>query len=248
VSATRRSVPRGLADELRRRIATGEWRPGDQLPSEPELARRRRVSRSSLRAAIAMLEEDGYVTRRHGSGTYVTHRPALANDLGRNFGVSSLIESTGMAPGSLDETSEAVPAPPKVAAALGVPPGEPVSALRRVRTADGRRVVDVTDWCRTEHLGPEELDALGDGSIYAALAARGLAVHHGVAELRPWNADGEVARRLDVPRATLLLTIDQVDRMADGTAVLVSCEHHLADAFAFTVLRRGPGEDAGERS
>jgi DNA-binding GntR family transcriptional regulator len=201
------------------------------------------VSRSSIRAAIAMLEQDGYVTRRHGSGTYVTKRPALANDLGRNFGVSSLIVSLGMAPGAVDETSESAPAPAKVAAALGVLEGEPVSALRRVRTADGRRVVDATDWCRIEHLGPEELDALGDGSLYAALAERGLAVHHGVAELQPWNADGEVARRLDVPRGTLLLTVEQIDRMADGTPVLFSCEHHLADAFAFTVLRRGPGEE-----
>jgi DNA-binding GntR family transcriptional regulator len=69
-----------------------------------------------------------------------------------------------------------------------------------------------------------------------------VAVHHGVAELTPGNADGEVADRLDVPRGTLLLTIDQIDRTADGVAVLVSVEHHLADAFSFTVLRRGPGE------
>ena len=45
--------------------------------------------------------------------------------------------------------------------------GEPVSCLRRVRTADGRRVVDVTDWCRIEHLAPEELPAIAEGSIYA---------------------------------------------------------------------------------
>jgi len=61
----------------------------------------------------------------------------------------------------------------------------------------------------------------------------------------PRNADGEAAVRLRVPTGTLLLTIDQVDRTADGVAVLVSREHHLADAFTFTLLRRGPG-DAGE--
>ena len=75
--------------------------------------------------------------------------------------------------------------------------------LRRVRTADGRRVVDVTDWCRVDHIAPEDLHEVG--SIYAALAERGLAVDHGVAELTPWNADGEVARRLDVPSGTMLL-------------------------------------------
>jgi len=244
VSGTRRSLRHSLAQELRTRILAGEWRPGDRMPSEPELARRRTVSRSSMRAAITMLEEDGVVSRKHGSGTYVTHRPALPHDLGRNFGVSSLIRSTGMKPGTVEESSGAVPAPAAVAAALGVPEGAPVSSLRRVRTADGRRVVEATDWCRIEHLPPEELPEIPEGSIYAALAERDLAVDHGVADLTPRNADGDLARRLGVPRGTLLLTIDQVDRTVDGVAVLVSREHHVADAFTFSLLRRTPGEEA----
>jgi DNA-binding GntR family transcriptional regulator len=237
----RRSLRHSLASELRARIRSGEWRPGERIPSEPELARRRTVSRSSMRAAITVLEEEGYVSRRHGSGTYITHRPALPSDLGRNFGVSSMIAATGLEPGSKDESAGVEPAPVRVAAALGIAAGEPVGVLRRVRTADGRRVVDVTDWCRTDHIAPEDLPAFG--SIYAALAARGLAVDHGVAELTPWNADGDVARRLDVPSGTMLLTIDQVDRTADGVPVLVSREHHLADAFTFTLVRRGPGSE-----
>jgi DNA-binding GntR family transcriptional regulator len=243
VSTTRRSLRHSLAQELRTRILAGEWRPGDRIPSEPELARRRTVSRSSMRAAITMLEEDGIVSRKHGSGTFVTYRPALPHDLSRNLGVSSLIRSIGMLPGTVEESSSAVPAPAAVAEALGVAEGEPVSSLRRVRTAGGRRVVEATDWCRVEHLAPEELAELPDGSIYAALAARGLAVDHGVADLTPRNADGDLARRLGVPRGTLLLTIDQVDRTVDGVAVLVSREHHVADAFTFSLLRRGPSEE-----
>jgi DNA-binding GntR family transcriptional regulator len=236
------SLRHSLAEELRARILAGEWRPGERLPSEPELARRRFVSRSSMRAAITVLEEDGFVSRKHGSGTYVSHRPALPNDLGRNFGVSSMIARSGMLPGSVEESAGAVPAPAAVAEALGVEEGTLVSSLRRVRTADGRRVVDVSDWCRTEHLSPEELAELGEGSIYTALAERGLAVDHGVAELTPRNADGEVAQRLDVPLGALLITIDQVDSTAGGVPVLVSREHHIADAFTFTLLRRGPGD------
>ena len=243
MTTARRSLRHSLAQELRARIRAGEWRPGERIPSEPELARQETVSRSSMRAAITMLEEEGFVSRRHGSGTYVTHRPALPNELGRNFGVSRMIASEGLQPGTLEESSGTEPAPRAVAEILGIEEGERVSALRRVRTADGRPVVDVTDWCRVEHLAPEDLPSVG--SIYAALAERGLAVDHGVAHLTPRNADGEVAERLGVPSGTLLLTIDQVDRTADGIAVLVSREHHLADAFTFTLLRRGPG-DGGE--
>ncbi|HET8950413.1 MAG TPA: GntR family transcriptional regulator [Solirubrobacteraceae bacterium] len=242
----RRSLRHSLASELRARIHSGEWLPGERIPSEPELARRRTVSRSSMRAAITMLEEEGYVNRKHGSGTYVTHQPALRNDLGRNFGVSTQIASTGSQPGTVDERWGVERAPGFVAEALGIADGELVSTLRRVRTADGRRVVDMTDWCRTDHIAPEDLPAIGEGSIYAALAERDLTVAHGVADLNPANAFGDVAERLRVPTGTLLLTIDQIDRTAGGMAVLVSREHHLADAFAFTLLRRGPDGTAEE--
>ncbi|HEY0389590.1 MAG TPA: GntR family transcriptional regulator [Gaiellales bacterium] len=243
---SRLSLRHSIASGLRRRVAAGDLSPGERLPSEPELARTLGVSRSSLRAAIALLEEDGLVQRLHGSGTYVTHRPLMRNDLSRNFGVSSMIASMGLEPGTVDERCAGEPAPAAVAQALGLEPGDEVTALHRVRTADGRRVVDATDWCRREVLPPARMADLGDGSVYDALAALGMAVHHGVATISPGWADGEVAGRLDVPRGALLLTLFQVDSTADGRVVLVSQEHHLADAFEVTVYRRGPGggEDA----
>ncbi len=129
MTTMRRSLRHSLAQELRARIRAGEWRPGERIPSEPELARQETVSRSSMRAAITLLEEEGYVQRKHGSGTYVTHRPALPSDLGRNFGVTSMIAATGSKPGMVEASSGAEPAPAAVAEALGVAEGELVSVL-----------------------------------------------------------------------------------------------------------------------
>jgi len=243
----RSSLRHRVADDLRARISAGEMQPGERLPSEPDLARLHGVSRASIRGAIAMLEEDGFVNRRRGSGTYVTSRPVLRNDLGRNSGVSSLIASMGLEPGTVEEEFALEPAPPDVAEMLGLAPLEPCNVLRRVRTASGRRVVDSIDWCRADDLPPDELAALGERSIYAALAERGLAVHHGVASLRPDMAEGGVARRLDVPRGALLVTMLQVDETAEGRVVLVSREQYLADAFELTVYRRGPLTEEEER-
>lgn len=239
---SRLSLRHSIASGLRRRVAAGDLAPGERLPSEPALAKTLGVSRSSLRAAIALLEEDGLVQRLHGSGTYVTHRPVMRNDLSRNFGVSSMIASMGLAVGTVDEHCGLEPAPALVAEALELEAGEPVTALRRVRTADDRRVVYSVDWCRRDVISPERMADLGDGSVYDALADLGLPVHHGVATISPGMAGGEVAERLDVPRGSLLLTLFQVDSTADGHVVLVSEEHHLADAFEVTVYRRGPGE------
>src|SRR5436190_12969995 len=127
MAATRRSLRHSIASGLRRRVVTGDLSPGERLPSEPELAKTLGVSRSSLRAAIALLEEDGLVQRLHGSGTYVTHRPVMRNDLSRNFGVSSMITSMGLAVGTVDEQCDLEPAPAPVAEALGIDPGTPVT-------------------------------------------------------------------------------------------------------------------------
>ena len=242
-AAPRRSLRHSVAKALRERIVAHKLGPGDRLPSEPELALSLGVSRSTLRAGIALLEEDGLVRRLHGSGTYVAHRPGVRNDLSRNFSVSAMIAAMGVEPGSVDERCAAEHAPSHVAAALGVRAGTLVSALRRVRTADGRRVVDSTDWCRTDVISPEAICELEQGSIYAALAERGMPVHQGIATMTPDVAMGEVAQRLGVPKGALLLTLFQVDSTADGIVVLVSQEHHLADAFEITVYRRGPGDD-----
>jgi DNA-binding GntR family transcriptional regulator len=76
-----------VRSELRRAIISGEFGPGAKLPNEEQLRERFAVSRITLREAVRGLIEDGYVVRRQGSGTYVTHRPALRNSLDTNFSI-----------------------------------------------------------------------------------------------------------------------------------------------------------------
>ena len=64
-----------VADVLRREIAEGVFRDGQTLMTEEELRFRFNVSRQTICQAIALLEEDGLVDRRRGSGTYVRHGP-----------------------------------------------------------------------------------------------------------------------------------------------------------------------------
>ena len=64
-----------VADTLRREIARGVFRDGQTLMTEEDLRQRFDVSRQTIRQAIALLEDDGLVDRRRGSGTYVRHGP-----------------------------------------------------------------------------------------------------------------------------------------------------------------------------
>ena len=67
-----------VVDHVRKLVASGELKPGDRLPPERELARKLKISRSSLRAGIGFLSAMGVLKSRHGAGTFVaTGPPAL---------------------------------------------------------------------------------------------------------------------------------------------------------------------------
>ncbi len=68
------TLTQAVADHLRSLIHRGEVGPGDRLPAERELAEQLGVARISLREALKILQDDGYVQVRRGAlgGTYVT--------------------------------------------------------------------------------------------------------------------------------------------------------------------------------
>ncbi len=62
---------RSVSDTLREEISSGLYSSGDKLPTELELSERFQISRQTLRQAIGILENEGIVIRRQGSGMYV---------------------------------------------------------------------------------------------------------------------------------------------------------------------------------
>jgi GntR family transcriptional regulator len=66
---------RQIADDLRRRIESGELGPGSQLPTELELRERyHNASRQTVRDAVRLLVHRGLVVTRPGQGTFVAER------------------------------------------------------------------------------------------------------------------------------------------------------------------------------
>ena len=97
--AEKKTLTEIAEQELRQAITRGTFRRGTQLPTEAELCQILGVSRTVVREALRVLEEDGLVARRHGVGTFVRDRPILKN-LNLNFGTTEMIESAGMTPGN----------------------------------------------------------------------------------------------------------------------------------------------------
>ena len=234
--------PYGGSARARLGARLASLRPGERLPAEPRLADELDVSRPTLREALQSAEDAGLVVRRRGVGTVKTHHPHLTNDLSVNRGVTALIRDHGLRAGTRELRVERREASEDEAHRLGLQPREQVWTVDRVRTADGAAVVDSRDLVPAALLGGDELstEGLTRGSVYGYLSDKGHEVHHGVASIHPVTAGAALARRLAVKRGTLLLQLVQVDYDARGDPVVLSIEHHLPDAFEFSVSRRGP--------
>ena len=61
-----------LADSLRSDIESGIYAPGDRMPSEPTLCETTGYSRSTVRKALQLLVDEGYITKSQGKGTFVS--------------------------------------------------------------------------------------------------------------------------------------------------------------------------------
>jgi GntR family transcriptional regulator len=168
----------------------------------------------------------------------------VVNSLDVNFGVTEAIRGAGMEAGTEQGRHWLEPASADEAARLDLEPGQDVLTIERVRTADSKPVVMSRDILPAGLLG-NRLDLANqmlERSIYEVLERElDIVIHHGIASFRPVRADVTLAARLKVRRGDLLLAIWQIDYAADDRPVLSSQEYHIADAFDFSVTRRGPG-------
>src|SRR5688572_32555532 len=123
--AERKTLTEIAEQEPRQAISRGTFRPGSQLPTEAELCQMLGVSRTVVREALRVLEDDGLVARRHGVGTFVRDHPILKN-LNFNFGITEMIESAGLKSGTSYLGIKKETADEEKARQLSVPLGTPV--------------------------------------------------------------------------------------------------------------------------
>lgn len=233
------SAPERALRKLRRQLSTGAWQAGDRLPSEPALAEKLGVSRNSVRAALAHLENEGMISRRHGSGTYVNSVRPLVHSLHKNVGTEELIKSSGHVPGISEMVWRRTHADEEIAERLAVEVGTEIIELYRVRTSDGKPVTVEHDFFSAALLPDEQVTL--SSSIYEFLSeVCGVHIAFGVADLKPGIIGSECAKSLNVEKGVPCLILRQVDYTMEEKPVSYSVEYHLADAFDFRLVRQGP--------
>ena len=239
-----RSRPRGGTDvalprfkeiesEIRQRIASNTFGPGAKLPSEAELMAEFGVSRITVRQALSGLHNAGLIEKVNGKGSFVT-RPADTPSLGALTG----FYETGRARGQLAYGKLAsvrlLRAPPHVAAALSLQPGEKVLSVATVRYWDDVAVAYFN------LMGPEPLmrrlvqEDVETNDAMALFESRlGYRFRDVAMEASAIPAPADVARKLGVAEGLPLLRLRCTPYDIEGTPLFCADLLFRPDRYAY---------------
>jgi GntR family transcriptional regulator len=133
-----------IREALRAEIERNTLKPGAQLPPESALMEQFRVSRITVRQALAQLQSDGLVFKVPGKGTFVS-APNATQQINHLEGFAEAMGRQGRGTTNRVLSHTVVRSNDIVAAKLGIEPGGYVTEIRRVRYLDGRPVsLDIT--------------------------------------------------------------------------------------------------------
>ncbi len=160
-----------IRDDLRMRIAAGEWAAGDRLPSETDLAARYGVARMTVRQAIGALAGEGVVVRRQGLGTFAAERLPTRR-VGALLSFTEEMRSQGRDV-ETRLTKTAVEQPPDHAReALQLAAPAAAVTIQRVRLVDDCPIVVQYSWLPCARFAGLDAGSLVRGSLYATIEDR----------------------------------------------------------------------------
>ena len=204
-------------------LQAGEWKPGEAIPSEFELAARFRVSQGTVRKAIDALAADHLLVRRQGKGTFVaTHAEQHVQ-----YRFLKLVPDVGDATNEGPAQREIVDcrrlrATADVARGLSLRTGDAVLQLRRVLSFAGEPTILEDIWLPGgpfKGLTAERLSTY-DGPMYALFEAEfGVRMVRASEQIRAVLPDAEQCDRLQVTPQTPLLSVERVAFTYDGQAM-----------------------------
>jgi GntR family transcriptional regulator len=215
------------------RLQAGEWKAGEAIPSEQELAVRFGVSQGTVRKAIDEMASDNLVVRRQGKGTFVaTHSESqiqyrflrLMPDAGSEKKLERQL---------LDCQRQRAPA--WIAKLLQMRTGDPMVEVRRLLHSRGRPVVLDDIWLPGglfKGLTAEMLEQQR-GPFYGLFEAEfGVHMIRAEEKIRAVAADAETAALLQVPEGAPLLSVERLAfTYGDKPVELRRGLYHTADHF-----------------
>ncbi len=217
-------------------LESGEWRPGDVIPSEIELAARYGVSQGTVRKAIDELAADNLVVRRQGKGTFV----ATHNEDRVQFRFLRLLPDDGTIRPHVSDVQQCrrTRAPADIARQLDMKPAESVVQIKRVLRFDGETQPTVFEeiWLPGAIFKGLTMERLAGykGPFYAMFESEfNTRMIRASERVRAVAAVREIAALLQVSEGTPLLSVERLSYTYGDRPVEVRRGWYQTDRFHY---------------
>lgn len=213
-------------------LQSGEWKPGELIPSEVELANRFKVSQGTVRKAIDELAAENLVVRRQGKGTFVaTHHEERAQ-----YRFLRLMPDAGNPHNADNKILEVkrLRAPAEVARLLDIKSGDSVVFIKRVQSFDGEPIIVEELWLPGAIFKGLTAERLVEykGPMYGLFETEfGTRMIRATEKIRAVSADEATAELLKIAVHTPLLSVERVsftygDKPVEVRRGLYRTDHH----------------------
>lgn len=227
-----------LSGQLMERIEKREYKPGDKLPSEGDMMEMFGASRDTVRKALDLLVQDGFIQKAKG-------KPAVVLDKSKfNFPVSEIASFkeiyrfSDLKPKTYVENLEIVKNDPKLMAALQIGPGDEAFVLERVREIEGEKIIIDKDYFSRRVVENLPLRAAQD-SVYEYLEQElGLKIGYAMKEITVQSAVDEDYRLLDMKNYDMIVVVKSYTYLEDSTLFQFTESRHRPDKFKFVDFAR----------
>jgi GntR family transcriptional regulator len=216
---------------------SGQYRVGDQIPTEASLCDQFDVSRTTVRIALQQLELEGRIERVRGKGTFVA-RPKIRHFFSsHDKGFAEQMIAQGLRPESRVEELLTIPATATLAEKLGIEVGDPVNKLSRVRSAGDEPLlyeISYMPWKLTPGLANEDCSS----SLYKLLKERfDIHIHRAVELVEPILADGAIARKLQIAEGTPVFYVETSAYIESDVPIEFAHGYFRGDRSKFVIER-----------
>lgn len=220
-------------------IEAGLYKPGDLLPSEPDLESQFVVSRITVRRAIAELAKEGLLEGVRGKGTFV-REPKITQKLNQITSWAETIKAIGMTPRTLERRIEETKLPAFLKGILPTSANGKVIRITRLRYANDEPMCIMINYIRSDYAPNLVQEGLISESLYETLEQRyKIMLSHAEETVEAAVADKRTAEKLKMNEGEPLLVVTRVTYSQNNEPFEVVRVKSRADKYQYSALLTG---------
>ncbi|MGA8943081.1 MAG: trehalose operon repressor [Thermoactinomyces sp.] len=224
--------------ELARQIEEGKWKQGGKLPSEKELSERYETSRETVRKALNLLSQNGYIQKIKGKGSFVLGINRYDFPVSGLVGFKELLSRAKKSWKTHVHVLKPELSDPCLTSQLGLKRPEPVWKVVRIREIDGEKIILDKDYFR-QKVVPRLTEDICKDSIYEYLEKEcELPISFAKKVITVERMTEEDRQLLDHQEESHVAVVRNYVYLEDNTLFQYTESRHRSDKFRFVDFAR----------